>query len=518
MAQVALNLDLASRTFRPLKDPLSVSTGYTAHALSSIYRFGQDLISDTLYWFHNAGADVDYVKGAISNDQTERTYFTGNGSPKVTNNTLALTGGPPYPFDFYTLGVPPPGTAPTVVITGVGSGDVESRTYCYTFVTGWGEESAPSPASAPQDFLPGQTVTLSSLETAPAGDYNITAKRIYRSVPSSQGTLFYFVKEVSIATTSTVDDVATIGEPLKTQDWDVPPSGGYAITQMANGIMLIMDGFDVCPSVQYAPYAYPLGYRLSTDFKIVGCKAIGNAAVIGTTGCPYVIDGVSPDALSLRKIEIPQACVSKRSMVAVGGGVVYASPDGLVLIGANGFAGVITEHLFTHEQWQAFNPESIHAYHWNGRYVGFYDTGSVQGGFIFDAKEQDAAFNPISTYATAGYSDLLQDALYLKIGTAIYRWIGAGTTMSGAAWRSGITTLHKPCNFGAARVMASAYPVTLKFYADGALKATKTVANKKAFRLPGNYLANYFEIEVSGVNEVHEVVVASTMREIAGVV
>lgn len=513
LAQTALNIDLSARTTRPWKDPLSVSTGYAANALSSIYRFGQDVVSDTQYWFHFAGFDVDFVKGAIAQDQTERTYFTGFGAPKVTDNTLGLTAGPPYPADYYTLGVPAPTAAPTVVITGSGSGDAEARAYVYTYVTGWGEESAPSPASAAQDVLPGQTVTLSALQTGPVGDYNVTAKRIYRSVTGSAGTLYYFVKEIAVATTSTVDDAATLGEPLQTEGWVPPPTAAYGITQMANGITLVFDGFDVCPSVQYAPYAYPAGYRQSTDFKIVGGKAFGNQALVCTVGCPYLVTGVAPDSLMLSKIEFPQACVSKRSIVAVPGGCVYASPDGLVFVDASGRAFLATEKLFTREDWQALNPESIHAYLYNGRYVGFYDTGIVQGGFIFEPKEEDAAFSFIETYATAGYSDLLQDELYLKIGTEIKKWNAAGTKMS-TTWRSGITTLGKPENMAVARVRAFTYPVTFKLYADGVLKHTKSVSNAEIFKMPGDYNATEYEIEITGTNEARSAIVATSVDEL----
>lgn len=513
MAQVASNLDLVSRTARPFKQPLSVSTGYTPDDLSSIYRFGQDLISDTQYWFHFAGFDVDFVKAAIAQDQTERTYFSGFGAPKVTDNTLALVGGPPYPLDYYTLGVPAPTVKPNVALGGGGAGDALARAYVYTYVSGWGEESAPSPASDVIDVMEGQSVTVSNMQTGPAGDYNVTAKRIYRSVTGSSGTLYYLVKEVPIGDVSTVDDVATLGEPLQTEGWVPPPANAYGMTQMANGIALLFDGFDVCPSVQYAPYAYPVGYRQSTDFKIVGGRAFGNQAVVCTVGNPYFVTGMAPDSLALQKIEFPQGCVSKRSIVAVPGGVVYASPDGLVFIGADGSARLATEALLSREDWQALNPESISAYLWNNRYVGFYDTGVVQGGFLFEPKEQDAAFSFIDTHASAGYSDLLQDELYLKIGSEIHKWNSGASPFTGT-WRSGVQSISRDENMAVARVRAVAYPVTFKLYADGVLKHTLSVPSQQVFRLPSGYRARQYEVEVSGTNEIYEAVVATSIDEI----
>jgi hypothetical protein len=53
----------------------------------------------------------------------------------------------PFPGSCFVLGVYPPRRA-GVVHDGLGGGAAVSRAFCYTFVTPWGEESAPSPASA----------------------------------------------------------------------------------------------------------------------------------------------------------------------------------------------------------------------------------------------------------------------------------------------------------------------------------------------------------------------------------
>jgi hypothetical protein len=69
----------------------------------------------TLYKFEGSGTfitrtgTVNFVRGPIPNDATERTYYTGDGVPKVT--TLA--------GDVRQLGVPQPGAAPSVVVNSV---------------------------------------------------------------------------------------------------------------------------------------------------------------------------------------------------------------------------------------------------------------------------------------------------------------------------------------------------------------------------------------------------------------
>lgn len=519
MAQVALNVDLASRTLRPwkaLSSAIESGLANTGNA-STIYRFGLDLVSDTQYWFHWNALDVDLVKGPLRNDQTERTFYTGDGAPKWTNNTLALTGSPPYPIAYRDLGVVAPTSGATATRGGTGTGEEEDRVYVYTNVTAYGEESAPSPVSNEVTVhVEGESVSVTGFQAAPTGNSSTTARRLYRSVTSGGNPNYYFVKEEAVGVSTIIDDVGDgIGEPIMTSDWAVPPSDMFGITAMANGVLVGFRGNDVCISEAYIPYAWPTAYRLSTDYPIVGGKAIGNQTVVLTTGNPYLLSGTSPESMTLTKLEWPQSCVSKRSIVNVGGAVLFASPDGLCAIDGNGVLTNVTESLFTRDDWQAINPESINAYVHNSRYLAFYNTGVVQGGFVFEPKEGDAAFSYIDTYATAGYADLLQDELFLKVGTNIVKWNSSGI-LDDYDWLSGVQTLPEPVNMGAAQVRAEAYPVTFMLYGDGTLRHTEVVADNKPFRLPSGYKAAQYEVEVTGSNQVYEVLVAGTMLELKG--
>lgn len=96
-ATYALNLDLRFGDFRPLPTPSVVAT---VAAGKTLYRFesGAGFITRT--------TEVNFVRGPITTDSTERTYYTGDGAPKVTDNTGAVR----------QLGVPAPAAAPTVVV------------------------------------------------------------------------------------------------------------------------------------------------------------------------------------------------------------------------------------------------------------------------------------------------------------------------------------------------------------------------------------------------------------------
>ena len=112
-AQVASNTRLWTGALEALPATLARKTGL-ALDIETIYRFGQDTPGDTDYWF-TWNKHVHVVKGPIAGDTTERTYFAGDGYPKVTNNEVALASAP-YPAASYRLGVPAPAVAPSIGI------------------------------------------------------------------------------------------------------------------------------------------------------------------------------------------------------------------------------------------------------------------------------------------------------------------------------------------------------------------------------------------------------------------
>lgn len=91
------NLNLRFADFRPLAAP-AVATAATAG--QSLHRF-----ESTGAFITRAGI-VNFVRGPIPNDATERTYYSGDGAPKVVDNTGAVR----------QLGVPQPAAAPVATV------------------------------------------------------------------------------------------------------------------------------------------------------------------------------------------------------------------------------------------------------------------------------------------------------------------------------------------------------------------------------------------------------------------
>lgn len=98
---------------RPWRNPLTVAT--VPAGRNTIYRMGRDVASDADYWLSWTGT-VHAVRGFETGDTTERTFYSGDGTPKVTNNVIGLAAAP-YPTASRPLGIPAPATAPIVTVT-----------------------------------------------------------------------------------------------------------------------------------------------------------------------------------------------------------------------------------------------------------------------------------------------------------------------------------------------------------------------------------------------------------------
>ena len=533
-AQSAVNTKITGGSLKPYKASTTIVEKRSAGSPVTIYRFGQGETVETQYWLEFT-ADADVVRGPVAGDIYERTYYTVSGQePRMTTSQL-VPGASVYPNGYYRLGVPPPTSSASVALSGTASDTVqELRFYVYTFVSTYGEEGPPSAVSS-ISVGTGQGVTLSSMSTAPSGGgYNINRKRIYRTVSGTSATDFQFVAEVAAATTSYTDTKTSgqLGEVIQSDGWYPPRSsvhnepGGSAfsptvvdpspytltgLTLMANGIMAGFAGNIVCFSEPYMPHAWKRESELVSDYQIVATKAFGQSLAVLTAAYPYLIQGSDPASMTMTRLDELQACSSKRSAVTMSGGVVYASPDGLVQIN-NGGVQLLTKGLFTKEEWQAYKPSSIHAYQYDGRYFGFYNNGVTSGCLVFSFNGQEPSLVTLDLTATAGFVEPLTDSLYLLVGSNIVKF-DSGSALT-YTWKSKRFTLPKPENLGVAQVVAKTYPVNLTINSfDTDTSFTKSVDNSNAFRLPAGKRYNTIDVQVSGTAEVEQILLSSSMDE-----
>lgn len=451
------------------------------------------------YWFSWTTV-VHAVKGFDANDTTERFYYTGSGTPKWTDNVMGLGGGPPYPQASRELAVPPPDTTLTLTITTAGAGSVGTAFYCMTFVNDIGWESAPGPASS-ISAPAGSTITVSGIDTAPpAGNYGIDKMRLYKSVTGNDGSAaFFFHSEHALGTTSVVDSGQTLGEALATgangigASWTPPPTDGFGLVSMWNGMLAMASGKSVYVCEPFTPYAYPLKYRLDVADNIVGLAVFGQTMVVLTDGDVYVTTGSDPASLECIGQQVYQKCVSARSIVAFRDGVVFASPAGLWYFGDRG-SYCLTAGVYDDKQWAALTPGQMKcSRHLNLRLVFcFYNNGTSKG-FCIDIDQ------PSSVYALdAGY-DAVHRAkdgfLYLLDGTAVRRWDTSSTPMT-ATFKSKAFQMPSHILLSALEIVGKSYAAHVKLWADGVLVLDRDMTGDDSVR-PQERRAETLQIEVS---------------------
>lgn len=515
-AQVARNLNVERGTIQALRG-LAPAEGipYVANP-TTLYRYPNGNDGAGFWFVWGLGKVVHAVRSPLANDQWERVYWTGDGFPKVAGIDKATTGTPPYPGDFYRLGVPEPdGSLTLSEPSDRGSGEIPDTAldaaYAVTLISGYGEEGPPVFSNTAilrwddvEDAPPGGGVNI-DLPSVPSGAYNIVTKRLYRV---ESGGVYQFVADLDASTSTYRDDVLSeqLGIELPSTEWQMPDPSMIGLTDLPNGILAGYFGNTLCFSEAYYPHAWPVGYQLAMPDDIVGIASISAGLIVLTKGQPQLITGTSPNAMAQMELDINQACVSSRSIVDMGEYAIYASPDGLVAAGGQS-AQVITTNVLTKAQWANLDPASIHAYRYDEKYVAFYSGGC----FVFTPGE-GIEFHDI--VAEGGYYDIADDTLYLIQGDEISKW-RQGDPLT-YRWRSKVFEIPPgSAGFSCAKIVARDYPVTLRLIADGETMLEYAVEDARLFRLPAGYTLNRdWEIEVEGVHEINSIQIATSPTDL----
>jgi len=435
-----------------------------------------------------------------------------------------------------------------VEIGGNSEADLDYETsYVYTFVSAYGEEGPPSAASTVITTDDNMSVSITGLETSHSkSNLNLSKKRIYRSNTGSNTTAFQFVAEVTLATTSYTDTSrnSELAELIPSTYWIGPPDDDTSLypdgpmkglVALPGGVFAGFTGKRVCFSEPFLPHAWPAAYRVTLEEEVVGIEVAGNGVIVGTKGTPYLITGSDPQSMTAIRMEAGQACLNKRSMVDMGPFVMYAGPDGLVAA-AGTDVRILTESILSPSQWQAsYYPATMTGFLWEGRYVGFYTTGSGYGGFIFDPREGvDGALVDLDASALirGGFTDPDDSQLYLIIANKIEKFQGSSTAVT-YNWKSKEYVPPRPTSMGFLKVDAEAYPVTLKVYGDGSVIYHATISTsgnayavagttpsfgsvgipEPLVRLPASVHTS-FAIEVESAKTVNEVCIGESIDEL----
>ena len=405
---------------------------------------------------------------------------------------------------------------------------VRSSAYCYTFVQSLAggliqQESAPSPPSEVVDVPNGAGVTLSGFAVPALEGLTVSHIRIYRTVSGTTASDFHFLAELPAEVTSYTDtildkDVST--EILRTSTWDPIPDDARGLIKTDNGIYAAFRGNELLVSEPFYPYAFPSIYRLTVEDTIIALGHVDATIVILTTGRPYLAQGGVPESLQLVHLPIEQACMSARSVASLPGGVIYASPDGLMMFTSNE-QSLVSGQTFTREQWQELHPETLMGTVHDGRYVAFFS--GTNEGFLFNLGRTDVVRVrfPEDWKVHALYHHSEDDCVYLSIetknGYGVYRF-EAGESLE-YTWRSKVFFTSALTGMSCARVegeQGTTAPAVLKVFGPDAERPRAHMAfrDSRTRRIPPTRSERLWSFEISGRSPVYEVRLGSSVEDL----
>ena len=437
-SQVAENVKLHSRELRYWRGP-SLAYDAPGSGYKTLYKlYNSAGASVFLLW----ATDVDVVPGPVADTSESRIYYTGSGSPKKTNYAMATSGAPPYPTTYLELAVPKPSAAPSAVVTTPGSGTAETRAYVFTYVSTFGavkEESQPSDPVSVTVQPVGATVTIGTFPALPVGAYNITHRRIYRTVVGSVTVEYEFVAEITVATASYADSlsVTQLGEVLPSTGWNPPPATLAGLVALPSGTLAGFVGNTVYFSEPFFPHAWPAAYAITLPVaNIIGLGVIGSSLAVMTDTIPILIHGGIPGEMYTEQVQLREPCLSKNTISMDEDGLIYASPNGLVGIAQDG-RGLLTQNLFTRDEWQALTPVTMKSVVLQGRYFGVFPN-EVPARAMILSRSDPPALSFMQLPAAAMHVDARNAVLYYVNDTTgdVYQLDADETMPLSYEWRS----------------------------------------------------------------------------------
>lgn len=284
---------------------------------------------------------------------------------------------------YFKLGVPAPGTAPRASGTESCNRSSDARTYVYTYVNMWGEESAPSPASNILTVDDGSAVSVTGIALPPDG-YGIKYANIYRATtgfraPNAQQqkplTDYMYVATVEFPSSTFTDTVAmaNLSAVLETQKVRMPPMGLSNIVSIEGVVRLagsVKNRIHI--SENFQPYNWPVKYDLTLDSTVIHMGNLDQKLYVTTDTQPYVIDVSSCEDMKCipvldAGVKLPDiACKHASAAVVTRHGFIYSTPLGLVLIDPTAKFHVLTSKWFSEDDWQQLQPDTARLAYWEG--------------------------------------------------------------------------------------------------------------------------------------------------------
>jgi len=479
-AQTANQTNLEHGDLRSFRNASRISA-LAGTIYTSLFQY---IANSTTHWVMDVAYDIDIAKSPIIEDTYERLYFTGCGQLRAFANDLVSSPFDPA-TDYYKLGLPAPTTAPVIE-----AGGGTTRYYCYIYVTAYGEEGPPS-ATAGGATVNDSSPTIDSIATPPS-DKRITKIYLYRTASSTAGVADFryvlsayffdaaatYVQNDYVVYSGTLwkctdgsghsgawnaahftegDDVSDANlslSLLNSEYYEEPPTGLKGLVAHPAGFFAGFVGNTVYMSEVGLPHTWQ--YKEQFYENIVGLGVYGESIIVITDGYHYSLTGSHPSQMSKNRYADFCPCLAKRTIVSALDGVFFASSTGIIRIDYNGLRNA-TQDFLTVDDWALYYPASMNGQFYNGRYFGWYASGTNEGCIIVDFTNGilcDLDFTSDAGYVASdgNYYVILDDETSLTGTKCIKQWEGDTVNYIYYTWKSKKILLEHKVNFTAGRV------------------------------------------------------------------
>jgi hypothetical protein len=295
----------------------------------------------------------------------------------------------------------------------------------------------------------------------------------------------------------------------------------------------------------YRPHAWPAKYDVSVVYNVLALAVWQQSLVVVTDGFPSTGSGGTPANFSFQSVQVPEPCIARGSVIADLMGVYYASQNGLVMLNYYGMQNQTLTYVTKNIWLEHFNARNIIACRHRAQYLAINDTDR---GFLIDYSEQRLGMMHLSTFqgvVSVWNDDYSGDAFVMANGR-VYRWDSPATEALTYRWRSKQFYLPAPASMGACQIsidrgITDTFPpqgpplgsgdptlslpsgVNAKFSLFIGPDAASPVMTKnltkprEIFRLPSGYKVFTYQIEIVSRVPIHQIEIARTMKELAGV-
>jgi hypothetical protein len=504
-------------------------------------------------WVQFTDIDTDIVKGQLVEDSFERYYFCSPTTGPMFNTYARMQAGQPA----YKLGVIGPETTvggpamPTISSITGGTTPVLTRSYVYTWVNEFGEESSPSLPVTGSGNANGVWNIGNITDPAAQTGYPLYVKKyLYRTITGASGQTTYYrvtpTAGIPLGTTTYADNGATMTDAilsnnltLESTTWVPPPATLKGWIAMPNGFLIGFDGNNVYMSEAYHWHAWPAEYKQATETPIVGLGILGQTCVICTQGYPATVTGVQPATCSFAKATTGEPCLARGSIVSTPDGVVYASQNGLVMVGPGGIQNV-TMQLIKRDDWlRLYAPAYLRAARYQNGYMALRmpPLPDPRSAFFLDPTALNVALTELSDFGTivAINVDFWSGEVFIiRNDGHLLRWDNPSSDIMPTAWQSKEFQYQFKENFGAYAIYWDDNRKSTDPWAQSVLPLDQTIrfkvmagrqvvydqqvpVNGAAIRLPSGFKSDIWQFEIRARVPVYSLHVASTIKELRSV-